>query len=124
MLGLPVSNGHLMGAHAVYDLPHYFDGAGRTCHDARAKGRDVETVEVWVVQLGYKHGGNAIKSSAPLPLQHLQRFQGVEVFGGNDDCRAVGDAAKIAHHTAKAVVKGHRDAQPVVLGQLDGVANV
>ncbi len=55
------------------------------------------------------------RSSAIAP----QRRPGVEAGRRDHHRGAVGGAAEVAHHHAEAVVEGHRDAQPVGLGEVD-----
>ncbi len=44
---------------------------------------------------------------------------GVEAGGRDHHRRAVAGAAEVGHHHPEAVVEGHRDAQPVLLGEAD-----
>ena len=55
------------------------------------------------------------RSSAIAP----QRGLGVEAGRGDHHRGAVGGAAEVAHHHPEAVVEGHRDAEPVLVGEVD-----
>ena len=63
---------------------------------------------------GDKHGGYAVDTGAAFALDAAQHGRRIKSRAGYDHCRAVGGAAQIGHHHAKAVIEGHRDAQPIV----------
>jgi hypothetical protein len=66
-----------------------------------------------------EHRRHAVDAGAALLGHAAQRRLGVEAGGGDDHRGAVADAAEVAHHHAEAVVEGHRDAEPVLVGQVD-----
>ncbi len=70
-----------------------------------------------------EHGGNAVDRRAALLVDGLHGRQRIEEVGGDDHGGAMREAGHVAQHHAEAMVEGHRNADPVALGQLHGVAD-
>jgi len=71
-----------------------------------------------VIELADEHRGHAVERGALLLGDALQARQGIEGLGRDDHRRAVGGAGEVPQDHAEAVVEGHRDEHPIVLGQL------
>ena len=84
---------------------------------------EIEVLELRMLKLGDEHGRHAVERRAALGLDRAQGLQRIEKVGGNHHGGAVYDAVHVAQHHAKAVVERHRDADPVVLGQLHAIAD-
>jgi hypothetical protein len=104
--------------HALDGALHDFDRTGAAGHDAAAQRRQVEAREIRVVELGDEHRRHAVERGAALGLDGLESGQRVETLARIDHRRAMRQAAEIADHHAEAVVERHRDAHPVMLGEL------
>jgi len=76
-----------------------------------------------MAELGDEHGGDAVKRGAALGRHRLERGQGLEALGGIDHRRAMRDAGEVAQHHAEAVIERHRDADTILLGELQGFAD-
>src|SRR5690606_5619065 len=115
--GHAVGDLHFLHVHLAVDLLHHLSRADGAGHDAGAQGGKVVGVELRVGQFGDEHGGYAVQSGGFFLMHGLQYGFGVKAFARVDHGGAVGNAAQVAHHHAEAVVQGHGDDQPVVLGQ-------
>ena len=78
--------------------------------------RQVEFLEVGMVQFGDEHGRHAVQRRAVLVCHRLQRRERIEALAGEHHRRAMRDARQIADHHAEAVIQRHRDAHLVLLG--------
>ncbi len=69
-----------------------------------------------VLELGDEHRRYAVDRCAPMGLNRLQRRFWIERFGRQDDRGAVRHRGEVRHHASEAVVKRHRDTDPICLG--------
>ena len=78
-----------------------------------------------VLQLGDVHRRHAVDGTWPARRSMaVERGRGVERLGRNDHGRAVDHGAQRAQHAAEAMIKRHRDANPIVCRQLLALADV
>ena len=117
-LGLAVRDRDLAHAHPIDDLLHDLDRAGAAGHDARPQRTQIMRIERGVVELGDVHGGDAVDRGGMFPFDGVERGPGIERLGRNDHCGPVHDGRQSAQHAAEAVVKRHRDANPVGVGEM------
>ena len=122
-LGKAVADGHVPHVHALHDLAHGLRRAGAAGHDARAQVRQVEGVEVRMVQLGDEHGGHAVDRRRLLLVQGLQHELRVEVLH-DEHGAAVGEAGHDAQHAAEAVEERHGQAHTVLGTEFLALADV
>jgi len=113
-LGLAVGYHHLSHVHESAHLLHELDGTGRSGHYPRAQAGKVVLIKVGVLELGHKHGGNAMQSSALLLLHRGHHRDGIEVLGGKDHGGSVGHAGHIGEDHTEAVVEGDGNAEAVL----------
>ena len=121
-LGHAVGDGHLVDAR-VDELLHHLLGARRARHDAGAHAREVVRRQVGQRPLGDEHRRHAVERRALLVGDRAQGQGRVEAGRRDHHRRAVGGAREVAHHHPEAVVEGHRDADPVLLGVAAGLAD-
>ena len=118
-----VGDGDLAHVHLGHDPFHDINGTGRSGHNAGAQAGQVVFPEIRQVQFGDEHGGHAVQGRALL-LADCSKGQGrVETVVGNDHGSAVNGAVEVAHHHAEAMVKRHRDTEPVRFGELHGLTD-
>ncbi len=84
---------------------------------------EIELCKFGMVEFGDEHRGHAVQRRAFLPLDGLQRRQGIKTLAGIDHGGAAGDRSKIAHHHAKAMIERHRNADAVGLGEAHRAAD-
>ena len=118
-----VADGHVPHVHALHDLAHGLGRARAAGHDARAQMRQVEGVEVRVVQLGDEHGGHAVDRRRLLLVEGLKHQLGVELLH-DEHGAAVGEAGHDPQHAAEAVEERHRQAHTVFGTELLSLADV
>src|ERR1700733_14117568 len=111
-----VADGHLGQVHVTDAAAHHLDRAGGAGHHAGAQARQIELVEVWMVQFSDEHGWDTVQRRAVFVCHRLQRCERIEAFAGEHNCRAVRDARQIADHHAEAVIQRYWDANLVLLG--------
>ena len=117
-LGHAVADGDLVHVHAGRRTASSPRPGTATRHHAGAQAREVERVEVGVGELGDEHRRHAVQrrcSARPAPpVEH--RPSASNASFGDHHRRPVRRAAEVAHDHAEAVVEGHRDAEPVLVG--------
>ena len=79
--------------------------------------------EVRVIELGDEHRGHAVERGAPLLLHRGHGRQRLEGLARDHHAGAVGGAGEVAEHHPEAVVEGHRDADAVLLGVVERLAD-
>ena len=119
--GHAISDGDLVHVQVGDHPPHDFDRAGRAGHDPGAQGAESELAEIGMLQHGHEHGGHAIQAGAALVLERPQGVQRIEAFAWKNHGGALVHAAQRAHHHAEAMVERHGNAEPVLLGEFQGV---
>ena len=93
---------------------HHLDRAGGPGHDPRAQARQIKRGTLRVVEHGDKHGRYTVQAGSPFLGHRLQRQARVKGLCRVNHGGAMGDTAQVTHHHAKAVIKRHRDHQPVI----------
>src|SRR5262249_50075686 len=101
-LGHAVADGHLVHAHLGDDSLHDFDWTRRASHHAGTQRRQVVLSEIWVGELRYEHGWNAIKDGCTFRRDGPKCCGGLKPGTRNDHARSVSRGAQIAHHHAEA----------------------
>ena len=114
-LGHAVADRHLLDP-GLDELGHDGCRARRAGHDAGSHRRQVPRPEVGQRPLGDEHRRHAVERRAPLLGDRVERRGGVEARRRDDRAGTVGGGREVAHDHAEAVVEGHRDADPVLLG--------
>ena len=121
-LGHPVADRDFGDVHPLAHLLHHLHRAGRPCHDAGAKRREVGAIEVGVVELRDKHGRDAVERRAAFRFNGRERASRIEPLAGHDDARPVAGTGQIADDHAEAVVERHRHAHPIDFGVAEHLA--
>src|SRR5436190_21669229 len=75
-----------------------------------------------MIQISDEHRRHPVKRRAALRLDGFERGERLEALARIHHRRAMRQAAEIADHHAKAVVKRHWDAHAVTLGELHRLA--
>ena len=114
-LGHAVADRDLLDA-GLEELGHHRGRARRAGHDAGAHRGQVVGRVVGQRPLGDEHRRHAVQRGAPLLRDRGEGQRRVETGCRDDHAGAVGGGREVAHDHAEAVVEGHRDADPVLLG--------
>ena len=102
---------------------HDLDWAGRTGHDARAQTSQIKLGKVWVLKLGDEHGGDSVQGGALLLLHRFQHSEWIKGRTRIHHSSPMCQTPQITHHHPKAMIQRHRNTQPVLIGQFDGLSN-
>ena len=117
-LRLPIADDDFSHVHVVVRPLHDLHRAQRAGHDPRAQGTHIKGRKLGRLEHAHKHGRHAVKRRAALVFYHPKdglRLKGVvrQYRGGT-----MGEHPKHAHDHAKAVIKGHGNADPVLRRQV------
>src|SRR3569832_369272 len=91
--------------HCRCNAPHHLDRTGSTGHDSGPQATEIELGKVRMPQLRDEHGRYTINCGTPFGLDRTQYGQWLKQLGCVDHGGAVGEAAEITHHHAKAVIE-------------------
>ncbi len=97
-------------------------GQGAPHHQTDPQTGYIKSLEVGVVQRGDEHRRHAVERGAPFTVDGLERCSGIEDRRGQHHRGPSRDAAQTAQDHAAAVVEGKCDAQPVLLGEAQVIA--
>ena len=110
---IDAGDGHI---HLLRYLLHQLYRTETACHNARTQTGQIKHREHRVVQLSYKHRGDAVQSRTPFFMDRGQHYQRVELLDHHFGTAVRQTVHRSEHHT-EAVEQRHTDAQFVVLGE-------
>ncbi len=117
-----VADRDLLHVHAIHDFAHGFGRARTAGHNARAQARQIERVEIRMVELGDKHRRHAVHRRSTLLVNGLQNELGVELLH-DDHGRTMRQTRHYSEHASKAMEKRHGQRHTVSSAKLLALAD-